>query len=222
MSGPELWSKVDAYIGSTLGEDDPVLVVALEHARAEGLPSYDVSPAQGRLLALLVRMSGARYILEVGTLGGYSTIHMARAAGPEGEVLTLEYDPHHAKVARENIDKAGLASQVEVRVGAAADTLPQIAEEVRPKFDFVFIDADKTNNRTYLEWALTLSRPGAVIICDNTIRDGKVIEANSSDASVQGARAAFDYIGSLDLADATAVQTVGAKGYDGFAIFIAP
>lgn len=218
----EIWEQVDRYIGEKLGSDDEVLKAVLAASEAAGLPDYQVSPAQARLLALLVRMTRSRHILEIGTLGGYSAIHMARAAGPEGEVITLEYDPHHATIARENLARAGLTAQVEVRVGAAAAALPLIEQELRPKFDFVFIDADKPNNRVYLEWALKLGRPGAVVVCDNVIRDGRVIDGQSGDANVQGARDAFDFIGTLGTADATAIQTLGVKGYDGFAIFIVP
>lgn len=217
-----LWADVDAYFEEVLGDQDPILEDALAFARAEGLPAHDVSPAQGRFLATLVHMIKARYILEIGTLGGYSTIHLARATGPEGEVVTLEYDTHHANVARANLDRAGLADRVEVRVGAAAETLPLIFEELRPRFDFVFIDADKSNNRLYIEWALQLARPGAVIVVDNIVRDGRVLDAHSTDPSVIGSRTALNYIASLDPPGSAVLQTVGSKGYDGFAIFVAP
>ena len=218
----QLWAEVDDYLESVLGDEDPILFDVLDHARDEGLPAQDVSPAQGRFLATLIQMIKARYVLEIGTLAGYSTIHMARAAGPDGEVVSLEYDPHHAAVARLNIENAGLADRVEIRVGAAAETLPLIYEELRPKFDFVFIDADKANNRTYIDWALKLARPGAVIVVDNVIREGRVVDAHSTDPSVAGSRDALDYIAALDPPGAAVLQTVGSKGHDGFAVFVVP
>ncbi len=218
----QLWTDVDAYLEKTLGGDDPILNNALALAREEGLPAHDVSPAQGRFLASLVRMIKARYILEIGTLGGYSTIHLARAAGLEGEIVSLEYDPHRAAVARVNLEQAGLADRVEVRVGAAAEILPLITHELRPKFDFVFIDADKVNNRLYIEWALRLARPGAVVVVDNIIREGRVVDAHSTDPSVVGTREALAFIAALDPDGVAALQTVGAKGHDGFIMFIVP
>jgi len=218
----EVWRNVDAYLEEVLGEDDPILADALYLARQEGLPPASVSPAQGRFLATLVQMIKARYILEVGTLAGYSTIHLARATGPEGEVVTLEYDSHHAHVAQVNLERAGLADRVEVRIGAAAETLPVIYEELRPKFDFVFIDADKTNNTLYVEWALKLARPGAVVVIDNVVRNGGVVDAHSTDPSVIGSRAALEFIADINPPAAAVLQTVGAKGHDGFAIFVVP
>ena len=218
----QLWTEVDAYLDDVLGGDDPVLIEALQLARKQGLPPINVSPAQGRFLATLVRMTGAHRILEIGTLGGYSTIHLARAAGEKGRVVSLEYDPHHAEVARTNLERAGVGGRVEIRVGAAAELLPRIAKEPREKFDFVFIDADKNNNRLYLEWALKLGRPGAAIVVDNIVLEGRVLEADSTDPKVVGTRTALDFISGLELADVAALQTVGHKGHDGFVVLLVP
>jgi predicted O-methyltransferase YrrM len=218
----ELWADVDDYFDDVFGGDDPVLADALDFAEQEGLPPYSVSSAEGRFLATLIRMIRARYVLEIGTLAGYSTIHLARATGPEGEVVTIEYDPHHAHVAQTNIERAGLADRVEVRTGAAAEILPRIESELRPRFDFVFIDADKTNNRRYVQWALRLARPGAVVVVDNVVRAGGVVDDHSTDPSVNGSREVLEYIADLDAPGASALQTVGVKGHDGFAIFIVP
>jgi predicted O-methyltransferase YrrM len=218
--GQKKWSKVDAYVAEKLLPADAVLDAALAANAAGGLPAIDVSPPQGKLLSLLVRMNGARRVLEIGTLGGYSTIWMARALPADGRLVTLEYEPRHAAVAKTNIERAGLADKVDIHVGRAIDNLPKLAAEGLDPFDFVFIDADKPSNPQYLEWALKLSRPGTVIVLDNVIRDGAVIEAKSGDANVEGARAGFDFLGSNSRLDATALQTVGSKGYDGFAIAI--
>ena len=214
------WTAVDDYIADRLIPADRALDAALASNREGGLPAIDVSPAQGKLLNLLARMIGARRILEVGTLGGYSTIWLARALQPGGKVITLELDPHHAKVAKANVDKAGLSGSVDIRVGPALKSLEVLGKEASEPFDLIFIDADKPNNPNYLTWAMKLSRPGTVIVCDNVIRDGDVIEAKSGDENVQGARAAFDFIGKDKRLDGTAIQTVGVKGYDGFAIAI--
>jgi predicted O-methyltransferase YrrM len=214
------WTAVDDYIADRLIPADRALEAALASNRESGLPAIDVSPAQGKLLNLLARMIGAKRILEVGTLGGYSTIWLARALQLGGKVVTLELDPHHAKVAQANVDKAGLSASVDIRVGPALKSLEALGKEVGEPFDFIFIDADKPNNPNYLAWAMKLSRPGTVIVCDNVIRDGDVIEAKSGDENVQGARAAFDFIGKDKRLDGTAIQTVGVKGYDGFAIAI--
>jgi predicted O-methyltransferase YrrM len=214
------WTAVDDYIVSSLLEPDTALDAALAANRREGLPPIDVSAPQGKFLNLLVRISGAKKVLEIGTLGGYSTIWLARAVSEGGKVVTLELDPHHARVARSNIERAGLGGSVDLRVGPALDSLSALHREGAGPFDFIFIDADKPNNPNYLDWAMTLSRQGTIIVCDNVIRDGAVTKANSGDANVEGARAAFAFIGNDDRLDGTAVQTVGAKGYDGFAIAI--
>jgi predicted O-methyltransferase YrrM len=214
------WNAVDDYIAEELIATDASLDTALESNRDNGLPAIDVSPAQGKLLNLLVRMNNARRILEIGTLGGYSTIWMARALPADGKVVTLELDPHHAKVARANIKRAGLSELVDLRVGPALDSLAKLSGEGAGPFDFIFIDADKPNNPNYLTWAMKLSRPGTVIVCDNVIRDGDVIRQSSPDQNVQGARAAFSFIGKDKRLEGTAIQTVGVKGYDGFAIAI--
>jgi len=180
-----------------------------------------VSAAQGKLLSLLVRIRGASKVLEIGTLGGYSTIWMARGLPADGRIVTLELDPHHAKVARANFERAGVADRVDLRVGQALQSLAALGGENAGPFDLIFIDADKPNNPNYLDWAMRLSRPGTVIVCDNVIRDGAVVHEKSGDANVEGARAAFSFIGGDKRLDGTAIQTVGAKGYDGFAIAIA-
>lgn len=208
------FAAVDDYIAERLIRDDPDWVL---QANAEaGLPAIDVSAAQGRLLALLVRMTAARRVLEIGTLGGYSTIWMARALPLGGELVTLEAAAGHAKVAQANLARAGVADRVSVMVGPAADTLPLLSGP----FDFVFIDADKPGNPTYLEQALRLSRPGAVIVLDNVVRKGGVIDAASRDPAVLGSRAAFDWIAAEPRLSATAIQTAGSKGWDGFAIMV--
>jgi predicted O-methyltransferase YrrM len=209
------WSAVDTYIADRLLADaDPVFEAILRANAAAGLPAIDVSPAQGKFLHLMVKLAGARRVLEIGTLGGYSTVWMAKALPSGGQLVSLEYSPKHAEVARENVARAGLLDVVEVRTGAALDLLPA----VEGPFDLVFIDADKPNNPGYLDWALRLSRPGTVVILDNVVRDGKVADASSGDASVKGSRAAFDFFRNHPHLDSTALQTVGLKGYDGFAI----
>jgi predicted O-methyltransferase YrrM len=214
------WTAVDNYVVQGLIPADPALEAALEANREHGLPAIDVSPAQGKLLNLLVRMSGAKRILEIGTLGGYSTIWLARALPDAGRVVTLELDPRHAEVASANIRRAGLSERVDLRVGPALDSLSKLHAEGAEPFDFIFIDADKPNNRNYLTWAMKLSRPGSVIVCDNVIRDGAVLNADGRDPNVEGARAAFSFIGGDKRLAGTAIQTVGAKGYDGFAIAV--
>jgi predicted O-methyltransferase YrrM len=214
------WTAVDEYIADSLIGDDPALEAALDNNRKRGLPAIDVSPAQGKLLYLLARMIGAKRILEVGTLGGYSTIWLARALPADRTVVTLELEQRHADVARANLERAGLSSRVELHVGPARDTLAKLAKAGGEPFDLVFIDADKPNNRHYLSSALKLSRPGTVIVCDNVVRDGDVIDTSGRDPNVEGARAAFAFIGKEKRLDGTAIQTVGVKGYDGFAIAI--
>ena len=214
------WTAVDRYFTEQLSLSDSALDAALAANQAAELPAIDVAPNQGKLLHLFARMIGARRILEIGTLGGYSTIWMARALPADGRLITLEFSPKHAEVARENIARAGLTELVEIRVGAALDTLPKVQAEILVPFDLIFIDADKPNNSEYLRWALKLSRRGTLIIVDNVVRDGAVIDAASADKDVQGARRLFELMGSEPRLSATALQTVGSKGYDGFAMAI--
>jgi len=211
------WSDVDAYIGDNLlADSDPIFEQVLRANAAGGLPAIDVSPAQGKFLNLLVKISGARRILEIGTLGGYSTIWMAKALPTDGRLVSLEFAEKHAAVARDNLARAGLLERAEVRVGAALDSLPKVESEGLGPFDLIFIDADKPNNPHYLDWAIRLSRPGTVIILDNVVRDGRVVEAKSQDRNVKGARAAFELLKTHPRVDSTALQTVGLKGWDGF------
>ncbi|MED2971768.1 O-methyltransferase [Fictibacillus sp. B-59209] len=212
----ETWSNVDAYFSSKLHGADPDLDYVLKANSKAGLPSIDVSPSQGKFLYLLTKLKGAKHILEIGTLGGYSSIWMARALPEDGRLITLEYSQKHADVARENIRKAGLDHKIEVLVGPALESLPTLKEKGFSSFEFIFIDADKPNNPNYLKWALMLSKPGTVIIGDNVVRDGKVVDGNSQDSSVQGSRVLMDLLANEPRIEATAMQTVGSKGYDGF------
>ena len=214
----EAWRAVDAWLGDKLLGDDPALDAALAANAAGGLPAIDVSPVQGKLLHLLARAMGARRILEVGTLGGSSTIWLARALPEGGKIVTLELDPHHAEVARANLDRAGVSGKVEIRPGAALATLAALAEEGAAPFDLVFIDADKQNNAAYVSAAIDLSRPGTMIIVDNVVREGRVLEADSGDAMVEGTRRLFDMLAREPRLDATAIQTVGVKKWDGFVL----
>lgn len=214
----ERWAAVDAYFTDRLVPSDPVLDDVLAANAEAGLPPHDVSPLQGRFLHLLVRMLNARHVLEIGTLGGYSTTWMARALPDDGRIVTLEADPLHAEVARANLNQAGVADRVDLRVGRATATLPTIEAEKLGPFDLVFIDADKPSNPDYLAWALRLSRPGSVIIGDNVVRDGAVVDETSDDARVQGVRRFTDLMAAEPRLVATAVQTVGSKGWDGFAM----
>jgi predicted O-methyltransferase YrrM len=212
------WTRVDDYITGILVPPDPALDAALAANAAAGLPAIDVAPAEGRFLHILARMVGARCILEIGTLGGYSTIWLARALPAGGRLVTLEASPAHAAVARANIERAGLADVVELRLGRALDTLPALADEA--PFDLVFIDADKPANPDYLAWALRLARPGTVIVCDNVVREGRVADAASTDPAILGIRRMFEDLAAEPRLTATALQTVGSKGWDGFAIAI--
>jgi predicted O-methyltransferase YrrM len=210
----EIWSAVDGYITGTLVPSDPALDAALETAAAAGLPAINVAPNQGKLLHLLARLKGARRILEIGTLGGYSTIWLARALPAGGRLITLEVDPKHAEVAAGNIGRAGLADVVEVRLGPALETLPNL----EGPFDMVFIDADKPSNADYFAWALRLTEPGGLIVIDNVVRGGAVVEAGSRDANVAGVRRLNEMIAAEPRVSATTIQTVGVKGYDGLTI----
>jgi predicted O-methyltransferase YrrM len=216
----KLWVQVDRYFTEQLHLTDPVLDATMQANVAAKLPAIDVAPNQGRFLQLLVALCGARKVLEIGTLGGYSTICMARALPPGGRLITLEYEPAHAAVAQANFERAGIADRVEIRVGAALDSLPQLEKEGAAPFDFIFIDADKPNNPGYLEWAIRLSRPGTLILVDNVVRDGEVADASSKDAGILGTRRMFELMSRDARLSATALQTVGAKGYDGFAMAI--
>jgi predicted O-methyltransferase YrrM len=218
MMTKELWTAVDRYLTAHLVPPDAALDTALATSATAGLPEIAVSPNHGKLLHLLAKIQGARTILEIGTLGGYSTIWLARALAPGGHLITLENDPRHADVARANLGNAGLGRLVQVRVGAALDTLPQLVAEGRGPFDLFFIDADKVNTPSYFTWALTLSRPGSLIIVDNVVRDGAVADASSTDQAVQGMRQFFERVRSEPRVEATAIQTVGVKGYDGLAL----
>ncbi|EHN8920795.1 O-methyltransferase [Enterobacter asburiae] len=212
------WSAVDNYMISSLIPEDDVLSQVLENNKRAGLPEHDVAANQGQLLALFVRMTQARRILEIGTLGAYSSIWMARALPPDGKLVTLEADPTHADVARQNIRLAGLNDRIELIEGPALNSLENFGDV--PPFDLIFIDADKPNNPGYLEWALHYSRPGTVIIGDNVVRDGEVINGQSDDARVLGVRRFIEMIGDNPRLTATALQTVGVKGWDGFTLAI--
>ena len=214
----QTWTAVDRYVDDLLVGHDAALEAALQASAQAGLPAINVAPSQGKLLNLLARVLGARAILEIGTLGGYSTIWLARALPADGRLVTLEIDATHAEVARANIAHAGLSQRVQLRLGPALDTLAQLAAERAGPFDLSFIDADKPNIPAYFKWALQLSRPGSLIVVDNVVRGGAVIEAASLDASVQGVRRLNELMASEPRVSATTIQTVGAKGYDGFAL----
>jgi predicted O-methyltransferase YrrM len=216
----ELWAAVDRYLTDQLLPCDPALDAALAESTAAGLPAINVSPPQGRLLHLLARLQGARSILEIGTLGAYSTIWLARALSPGGRLVTLEADPKHAAIANANLARAGLSDVVEVRLGPALETLPRLAAEGQGPFDLVFIDADKTSNADYFAWALKLSRPGGLIIVDNVVREGAVIDSASQDVNVLGARRLYEMVAAEPRVMATVIQTVGGKGYDGLLLAV--
>jgi predicted O-methyltransferase YrrM len=222
MSGLNpVWTEVDDYFNGLLLPHDAVLEETLNSGLAAGLPAINVSAAQGKLLMLLARSCGAKNILEIGTLAGYSTIWLGRALPEGGKLITLEYDPKHAEVARKNIARAGLDTQVEVRIGRAIDSLPKLeVEGFAKKFDLVFIDADKQGYTEYLDWSLKLTHPGSLIIADNVVRKGEVINADSKDEFVQGIRRFNDALSKERRVDATAIQVVGAKGYDGLAFAV--
>ncbi len=214
----EQWVAVDQYITDALVRPDPALDEALAASAAAGLPPINVTPNLGKFLHLLAKAQGARAILEVGTLGGYSTIWLARALPPGGRLVTLEVDPTHAAVARANVARAGLADVVELRLGPALETLPRLAAEGRGPFDLIFIDADKPSNPDYFRWALKLSRIGSLIVIDNVVRNGAVADPSSTDPSVQGVRRLNELLAAEPRVSATAIQTVGSKGYDGFTV----
>lgn len=215
----DLYTKVDTYISGLMAPEDEALTAALQDMREAGLPEIQVSPAQGKLLYLLARAQRARAILELGALGGYSAIWMARALPADGRLITLEYDPAFAEVARRNIARAGLADRVDIRVGAALDSLPKLQEEGAGPFDLVFIDADKPPYADYFEWALRLSRPGTLIIADNVIRGGRVVAPDGmDDRSVAGVMKMNAAIAANSAVEATILQTVGSKGHDGFTL----
>ena len=215
MSDKPTPQDVDAFLDSTVIGEDPALTAALESSDAAGLPQIAVSAQQGKFLCLLAGAIQARRILEIGTLGGFSTIWLARGAGPQGRVVTLEYEPRHAEVARANLQRAGVADRTEVLVGAALDTLPTLSGG---PFDLVFIDADKENNAAYLEWAVRLARPGSVIVVDNVIREGRILEPESDDARISATRQTLQLMGEHPRLDTAVIQTVGAKHWDGFAL----
>jgi len=216
----QLWTAVDTYICDTLIPQDALLDAVLRENAIAELPAMDVAPNQGKLLHLIARIQGAKRILEIGTLGGYSTIWLARALPPDGRLVTLEFDPKHAEVAAANLANAGLSDVVEIRVGPALDTLAKLHQEGCAPFDLIFIDADKPNNPGYLEWSLRLSRPGTVIIGDNVVRDGAVTDPANPDPRVQGVRQFIQMMADDPRLDATALQTVGSKGYDGFTLAV--
>jgi predicted O-methyltransferase YrrM len=213
------WDRIDDYLAGALVPSDPVLEAAIQEGVRAGLPQIQVSPVQGRMLHLLARLIGARRILEIGTLAGYSAIWLARGLAPGGRLITLEANPRHAEVARSNLRRAGLDGAVDIRVGRALESLAVLASEGAGPFDLVFIDADKSNNPEYVSWALRLSRPGSLIVVDNVVRGGAVAQ-DSDDPDVRGTRRMFELIAAEPRLMATALQTVGVKGYDGFALLL--
>ena len=216
----QLWTAVDLYLADCLFPPDPALDQALQANAAASLPAIDVTAHQGKFLYLLAQIQGARRILEIGTLGGYSTIWLARALPPGGVLVTLEAHSHHAQVAKTNIARAGLSALIELRLGPALDTLAEMFSEGAEPFDFIFIDADKAGYPEYLDWSLKLSRPGTLIVADNVVRDGKVIEPDNPDPNIQGVRRFTDLVAAEPRLSATVLQTVGSKGYDGFALAV--
>jgi len=219
----DTWTAVDRYFSDLLVQADPALEAAMQANEAAGLPNISVSPAMGKLLFMLARMRRVRSVLEIGTLGGYSTIWLARALPIDGRIVTLEADPRHAEIARSNIARAGASHLVDVRLAPAIETLPKLAAEGLAPFDMIFIDADKPSTPEYFGWALQLSRPGSLIVVDNVVRDGAIVDAGSRDASVQGMRRFLAMLASEPRVTSTAIQTVGSKGYDGFAlVYVSP
>lgn len=216
----DTWTSVDRYFTEALIPPDPALDAAVKTNREANLPAIDVTALQGRFLEMLVRVSGTRRVLEIGTLGGYSTIWLARALPTDGVVVTLEIDPKHAAIAQKNIAVAGLANRVDLRIGPAAKSLAALAAESAAPFDFIFIDADKAGYPEYLQWSLKLARPGTLIVADNVVRDGKVIDPKNPDPNIQGVRRFTELIAAEPRLSTTVLQTVGSKGYDGFAMAI--
>ena len=216
----ETWAAVDRYFGNLLAPEDNALATCVANNREAGLPSIDVPALLGKFLNLMVHISGARNVLEIGTLGAYSTIWLARALPEGGQVVTLEIDPARAEIARKNLERAGVLERVEITIGPALDTLGALYDGAVEPFDLIFIDADKKSLPEYLEWSLKLSHPGTVIIVDNVVRDGKVLDAGSADPDVQGVRRMTEMIAANPRLRATAIPTVGARGYDGFAMAV--
>jgi predicted O-methyltransferase YrrM len=216
----ELWAQVDRYLGDLLAPADDGLARALDANRDAGLPSIDVPALLGKLLELLVRIGGARRVLEIGTLGGYSTIWLARALPDEGRVVTLELEPRHAEIARDNLRAAGVLDRIDIRVGPASETLRAMVSSAEPPFDFIFIDADKQSLPEYLELSIGLARPGTVLVVDNVVRDGKIVDPETTDPQVRGVQQCLELMAAHPRLSATAIQTVGARGYDGFAVAV--
>lgn len=216
----ELWNSVDRRLEELLIRPEENLSSALESNRADGLPSIDVSPLFGKFLGLLIRISGARRVLEIGTLGGYSTAWIARALPRDGQVVTLELNRHHAEVARANLAHAGVVDRVEIRVGPAIESLRDLQEEGAEPFDFIFIDADKKSMPVYLDWSLKLAHTGTILVADNVVREGKILDADSTDEDVQGTRRFLELAGASPRLHVTALQTVGVKEHDGFAMAV--
>ena len=214
----QIWNAVDKYFGNTLVSSDSILDSALRDSDAANLPQHNVAPNQGKLLQIFAQMIGAKRILEIGTLGGYSTIWLARSVPSDGRVVTLEANSEYAEVAAKNIERANLTDIVDIRVGRAIDTLAELVKEGSSPFDFIFIDADKPNNPDYLKWSIELSRPGTIIVGDNVVRNGEVANPDSSDPKVRGVRKFCELLSVEPRLSSTAIQTVGSKGYDGFAI----
>jgi len=220
LAGQDQWSAVDSYITGLFLPTDAALEAALASSAAAGLPTINVSPTQGKLLHVLARVQGARRILEIGTLGGYSTIWLARALPADGRLISLEVDPKHAEIARANLARAGLSSIVEIRLGSALDTLPKLVSEGYGPFDLIFIDADKPSYADYLQGSLKLARPGTLIIADNVVRKGAVADPGSKDENVQGIRKFNAALAKEKRVTTTVIQTVGSKGYDGLALIL--
>lgn len=220
MSSTHTWQAFDEYAQQKLFTDDSVLKDVLQRNAEEGLPSIDVSPNEGKMLHLFAKMVGAKRILEIGTLGGYSSIWLARSLPEGGKLVSLEYSSKHAAVAEKNIQQAGLSDRVDILVGAALDSLPTLPEKGYKDFDFIFIDADKRNNPRYVQEAINLSHPGTCIVVDNVVRNGQVLDRKSEHPDVKGIRDMFDYLAEHPNIDSTAIQTVGSKGYDGFLLAI--